>query len=187
MYSLSDLKVGVTITHDGAPYQITRAEHSKQARSAAVLRVKMKNLITGQVLEQTYSGSDSIQEADLEQKSANFQYADEKELTFMDNETYDQFGLSLEASGDAVNYVKAGDDCRVMYFEGKPVALSLPPKVELKVTEAPPGIKGDSAANVTKKVTLETGYEVSVPLFINQGETIRINTDTGEYVERVKE
>lgn len=187
MYSISDLKVGKTLTHDGAPYIVVKAEHSKQARSAAVLRVKMKNLITGQMLEQTYSQSDSIEEADLETKSANFQYADEDGLTFMDNDTYDQFTLAPDAAGDAVNYVKAGEDCRVMYYEGKPVSVSLPPKVDLEVTEAPPGIKGDSASNVTKKVTLETGYEVDVPLFINQGEKIRINTETGDYVERVNE
>lgn len=185
MYSISDLKVGVTITYQNAPYQIIKAEHSKQARSAAVLRVKMKHLITGQVLENTFQQSDSVQEADLEQKSANFQYADAEGLTCMDNETYDQFTLSAEVAGDAVNYIKPGEDVKVLYYEGKPVALSLPPKVELEVTEAPPGIKGDSAGNVTKKVILETGYEVSVPLFINQGEIIRINTETGDYVERV--
>lgn len=184
MYSMSDLKVGTAITHDGAPYEIIKAEHSKQARSAAVLRAKLKNMITGQVLDHTFQGGDTIQPADLERKKTNFMYRDEDGFHFMDNETYDQFALNADAVGNAANYINDGEDVDMMYYEGKPVNLSLPPKVVLTVVEAPPGVKGDSAGNVTKKVKVETGYEVNVPLFINEGEKIRINTDTGEYVER---
>lgn len=182
---MTDLKVGTIITHEGAPYQIIRAEHSKQARSAAVLRAKMKNLITGQVLDKTYQSSDSMEAAELENKKANYQYRDEEGLTFMDNDTYDQFILDNEAAGENVHYIKEGEDVNVMYYEGKPVSIALPPKVVLEVTESPPGIKGDSASNVTKKVKLETGYEVSVPLFINKGDKVKVNTETGDYVERV--
>lgn len=182
---MTDLKVGTVISHDGAPYQIIKSDHSKQARSAAVLRTKMKNLITGQVLEQTFQSSDSIQPADLSVKKANFQYRDEDVFTFMDNETFDQFQLSHDAVDDLENYITEGEDADVMYYEGKPVGVTIPPKVVLEVVESPPGIKGDSASNVTKKVKLETGYELNVPLFINKGEKIRVNTETGEYVERV--
>lgn len=185
MYSISDIKVGTAITYEGAPYRIIRATHSKQARSAAVLRTKMKNLITGQVLEHTFGSGDSVQPADLERAVANFQYREGDEFMFMNNDTYDQFSLDAESVGELGNYVKEGEDVDVMYYEGKPVTIALPPKVVLTVVEAPPGVKGDSASNVTKKVKLETGYEVSVPLFINEGEKIRINTDTGDYVERV--
>lgn len=187
MLSISDIKVGTSITWNGEPYTVTRAEHSKQARSAAVLRVKMKNLINGNVLENTFQQSDSIEAADLQQKKANFLYRDGEAFTFMDNDTFDQFELSGDAVGDAGNYVKEGEDVRVLYYEGKPVSVALPPKVVLEVVEAPPGVKGDSASNVTKKVTLETGYEVAVPLFINRGEKIRINTESGEYVERAND
>ncbi|MFH1425827.1 MAG: elongation factor P [Candidatus Kerfeldbacteria bacterium] len=187
MYTISDLKVGTVINHDGAPYQIMKAEHSKQARSAAVLRVKMRNLATGQVLDKTFQQSDSVEPADMEKKEANFQYSDDSGFIFMDNETYDQFTLDHEAVGGYKNYIKEGEDITVDYFDGKPIGISLPVKVELKVVESPPGIKGDSASNVTKKVKLETGYEVPVPLFVKEGDKIRVNTDTGEYVERVAE
>src|SRR3989339_311965 len=185
MYSMSDLKVGKIITHENAPYQIVKAEHSKQARSAAVLRTKMRNLITGQMLEQTFQSGDTAQEADLENIQVNFLYKDAANFVFMNNETYDQFELSAQAVGDDWRYIKEGEDVVVMFFEGKPVSLALPPKVDLKVTEAPPGVKGDSATNATKKVKLETGYEVGVPLFIKEGNMVRVNTESGEYVERV--
>jgi len=184
MYSMNDLKVGTSITHEGAPFVVVRAEHSKQARAAAVLRTKIKNLITSQMLEVTFQGGDSVQPADLDRKQANFQYTDGDEYTFMDNTSYEQFYLSKDAVGTVSDFIKEGEDVDVMYFQDKPVTVVVPPKVVLEVTEAPPGVKGDSAANVTKKVKLETGYEVNVPLFIEQGEKIRINTDTGEYVER---
>ncbi|MBI2410377.1 MAG: elongation factor P [Candidatus Kerfeldbacteria bacterium] len=181
---MSDLKVGTTITHEGAPYQIIRAEHSKQARSAAVLRTKMRHVITGQVLEKTFQSGDTLQPADLERAKANYLYKDDEGLTFMNNQTFDQFLLPHSAVGEVANYVKEGEDVDVLYFEGKPVSVAVPAKVTLTVVESPPGVKGDSASNVTKKVKLETGHEVSVPLFVNQGDKIRINTSTGEYVER---
>lgn len=181
---MSDLKVGTVITYDGAPYQIVRAEHSKQARSAAVLRTKMKNLITGQMLDRTFQGGDTVEEADLERRKVNILYKDDSGFTFMDNENYEQFTLTEETLGDSKWYIKEGEDVEVMFYEGKPVTVALPPKVSLSVVEAPPGVKGDSASNVTKKVKVETGYEVSVPLFINEGDVIRINTDSGDYVER---
>lgn len=184
MYSMNDLKVGVVINYNGAPYQIIRTDHLKQARSAAVLRTKMRNLITQQVLEYTFKPGESIVPADVENKKMNFLYTDEKGATFMDNATFEQFTLSVSVVGETHNYIKEGEDVEIMMFEGKPVAIVLPPKVALKVVEAPPGVKGDSASNVTKKVKVETGYELAVPLFVKEGDNIRINTSTGEYVER---
>ena len=184
---MSDIKVGTVVTYQNAPFQVVKAEHSKQARSAAVLRVKMKNLISGAVLEQTFQQSDTIQEADVVRKPANYQYNDGEEFTFMDNDTFDQFTLGKSAVGETANYIKEGEDVQVMYFEGKPVSVDVPPKVTLVVTQAPPGVRGDSAGNITKTVTLETGYEVNVPMFINEGEKVRINTETGQYVERVND
>lgn len=187
MLSMSELKVGTTFKHENAPFIVVAAEHSKQARAAAVLRTKVKNLITGQVLEITFGGNDSVQEADLERRKANFQFREGDVYTFMDNNTFDQFELSGTAVGTVGNFIKEGEDVEVMFYEGKPVSATVPPKVVLTVVEAPPGVKGDSASNVTKKVKLETGYEVNVPLFINQGEKIRVNTDTGDYVERAND
>lgn len=187
MYTISDLKVGTVISYEGAPYQITKAEHSKQARSAAVLRTKMRNLATGQVLDKTFQQSDQLEPADMDKKKVNFLYSDENEFTFMDNETFEQFALPADAVGDSSNYIKEGEDVTVNYFDGKPIGLDIPIKVVLTVVEAPPGIKGDSASNVTKIVKTETGYELPVPLFVNEGDKVRINTDTGEYVERATE
>ncbi len=187
MLSISNIKVGTAISMNGEPYVVTKTEHSKQARSAAVLRVKLKNLIGGQVLDHTFQQSDKVEEADLERRTANYQYKEDDRFIFMDNETFDQFDLDSAAVGDSAAYIKEGEDVDVLFYEGKPVSISVPPKVDLLVTQAPPGIKGDSASNVTKKVTLETGYDVAVPLFINKGEKIRINTETGQYVERVNE
>lgn len=181
---MNDLKVGVVMTYNGAPYQVIRSEHSKQARSAAVLRAKLKNLITGQVLDKTFQQGDSILPADLGKIVANFLYRDAEGFHFMDNKTFDQFVLSDVVVGAAANYIIDGEDVQLVTFEGKPVAVSLSPKVVLTVVEAPPGVKGDSASNVTKKVKCNTGYELSVPLFVNEGENIRINTETGAYVER---
>jgi elongation factor P len=112
-------------------------------------------------------------------------YREGNAFNFMDNVSYEQFAFDLEQIGDISNYVREGEDLDVMIYNDKPVSVSLPPKVELKVVEAPPGVKGDSASNATKRIKLETGYEISVPLFIKEGEVIRINTETGEYVERV--
>lgn len=184
MLSFNQIKLGAVIDVNGQPFQIIKAEHSKTARSGAVLRAKMKNLIDGSVLENTYKQSDTFQEADLSRSKANFMYREGDQFHFMDNETYEQFALDLETVGDISRYVKEGDDVEIMSFNQKPVSLSLPPKVTLKVTQAPPGVKGDTAGNATKRVTVETGYQVDVPLFIKEGEMIRVNTDTGAYSER---
>ena len=141
-------------------------------------------MIDGSVLDKTFQGNDKAEEADTEKKKANFMYADENNANFMDNESYEQFTIGLEGIGDKIKFLKDGVDVDVLYFESDPVAIDLPIKMEFKVTSAPPGVKGNSAGNVTKKVVIETGIEISVPLFINEGDTIRINTDTGEYAER---
>ncbi len=179
MLSFNQIKLGTVLDINGQPFQVIKAEHSKTARSGAVLRAKLKNLIDGSVLENTYKQSDSVAQADLGRSKANFMYREGDQFHFMDNETYEQFALDLETVGDISRYV-----VEIMSFNQKPVSLSLPPKVTLKVTQAPPGIKGDTAGNATKRVTVETGYQVDVPLFIKEGEDIRINTDTGSYSER---
>ncbi|MCX6786088.1 MAG: elongation factor P [Candidatus Komeilibacteria bacterium] len=185
MLSISDIKLGTVITHNGQPYIVIFAQHVKQGRGGANLKTKLKNLITGANLEITYSGSDKATEADLERAKANFLYKEGGKYFFMDNDTFEQFELSDEVIGEGAGFLKEGLTVDVLIFEGHPVSLKLPAKVELMITEAPPGVKGDTAGAAMKIAKLETGKDVKVPLFINQGEVIRVNTETGEYVERV--
>ncbi len=185
MLSFNEIKLGSALNIDGQPYLVVKTDHLKMGRGGAVLRTKMRNLINGAVLERTFKPSDQMIEADLEQRRANFLYREGAVFNFMDNESYEQFTIDQESVGPMANYVKDGEDVDVLYFNQKPVSISLPPKVSLKVVQAPPGVKGDSATNATKRVTLETGYEIDVPLFIKEGEMLRINTATGQYVERV--
>ncbi len=184
MLSISEIKLGKLIQVAGEPYAVIKADHHKMGRGGAVLKVKLRNLISGNVLEKTFQGNEKAEEAAVEKKKVNFMYQDEKNAHFMDNESFEQFSLPTEQLGEKKKFMKDGIDIDALYFEGRPVAIDLPIKLELKVVSAPPGVKGNSAGNVTKVVTLETGAEVNAPMFINEGDLIRINTDTGEYVER---
>lgn len=185
MLSISEIKVGKVIQVNSEPFVVTRADHHKMGRGGAVLKVKLKNLINGNVLDKTFQGNDKAEEANTEKKKANYMYADETNANFMDNENFEQFSLSLESIGDKQKYLKEGTDVDVLYFDNLPVAIELPIKMEFKVVSAPPGVKGNSAGNVTKQVELETGMTINAPMFVNEGDVIRVNTDTGEYVERV--
>lgn len=189
MLSMNEIKTGKVIKWNNQPYVVVKTEHSKQARSAAILRVKIKNLLTGAMLENTFQSGDKAEEADLERgKKAQYLYKDGSNAYFMDQENFEQFDLPTDQIKTQLNYLSDGDNVLYMSFEGKPVALDLPPKVSLRVTEAPEGAKGDSAqGRVTKTITLESDYELQAPLFIKEGDLIKINTETGEYVERVKE
>jgi len=184
MLSINEIKIGKIIEVSNEPYIIIKTDHHKMGRGGAVLKTKLRNLINGNILDKTFQGNDKADEASTEKKKINFMYKDENEAYFMDNETYDQFSLSLEQIGDKKKFLKDGTDINALYFNNKPVAIEPPVKIDLKVVSAPPGVKGNSAGNVTKMVTVETGFEISAPMFINEGDVIRINTDTGEYVER---
>ena len=185
MLSISDIKVGTVFKYNDAPYQAISVNHSKQARSAAVLQAKIKNLITGQTLEKNFRASDKFDEANVLKKKASFLYKDGDKFYFMDSETFDQFFLDKEMVGEYERYLTESLVVDILSFEERIIGIVLPPKVELKVTEAPEGVRGDSTGNVTKTIQVETGYRLNSPMFINEGETIRVNTETGEYVERV--
>jgi elongation factor P len=184
MLSINEIKTGKLLSVSGEPYAVIKADHHKMGRGGAVLKVKLKNLITGNILDKTFQGNDKAEEAATEKKKANFMYKDDSVANFMDNETYEQFSISLEQIGERQKFLRDGTDVDILYFENKPVAIDLPIKIELKVVSAPPGVKGNSAGSVTKVVELETGAEISTPMFVNEGDVIRVNTDTGEYVER---
>jgi len=184
MLNFNEIKTGRVIKVNDQPFIIIKTDHHKMGRGGAVLKIKCRNLINGSILEQTYQGAEKAEEAATETKKANFMYKDKDEAYFMDNASYEQFGLAIEDIGDSARFLKEGVDVDVLYFEDRPVSVSLPIKMDFKVTSAPPGVKGNSAGNVNKTVEIETGAQISVPMFINEGDIIRINTDTGEYVER---
>lgn len=184
MISLGSIKRGMAIVYNREPYIVTDAAHSKQGRAGAVLRAKIKNLKNGSVIETTFQGNDKIEPADLAHKRVQFLYADEFGAHFMD-QSYEQVSLSRGVIEDSLGYLKEGQEIDVLIWEHNPVNIKLPPKVDLKVTEAPPAIKGDTANNPSKTVTLETGISVQTPMFVKVGDVVRVNTETGEYVERV--
>jgi elongation factor P len=184
---MNDLKrLGTVIKINNEPYIVIESQHSKSARSKACVRTKLKNLINGAVLERTFNASDKIEGADVGRSKANFLYKDGNEAHFMDSNSYEQFSISLEVIGGQINFLKEGLDVDVMLYENKPISIILPPKVNLKITETEPAVRGDTAqGSVTKKAKLETGATINVPIFIKQDEMVRVNTETGEYVERV--
>ncbi|MFZ5364740.1 MAG: elongation factor P [Patescibacteria group bacterium] len=183
--SLHGIKIGTTLNYEGEPYVVVSANFMRCQQRKPVMQTKMKNLINGKVIEYNFKPGEKIETADLARNSANYLYSDGDESYFMDNETFEQFSLGKEIVGAMTNYLMDGQDVDVLKFEGKPVSIDLPKKVDLKVTEAPPGIKGDSSQGATKQITVETGLQLQAPLFIKEGDVIRINTETGEYVERV--
>ena len=185
MLSLNEIKIGGVIQISGEPFLIVKTDHHKMGRGGAVLKVKLKNLISGSVLDKTFQGNEKAEEAETEKKKANFMYKDENEVYLMDNDSYEQFSIPVDQVGEKVKFLKEGIDIDTLYFQDKPIAINLPIKVELKVVSSPPGVKGNSVGNVTKQVELETGAKINVPMFINEGDIIRINTETEEYAERV--
>ena len=185
MLEFNELKLNKIISLNNQPYKIVLAQHSKQARSGAVLRTKLKNLISGEVLEKTFNSGDKAEEANLERIKANFLYNDENEYYFMTQETFEQFSLSKESLVDQTIFLNEGTVVDVLKFNNKPVSINLPTKMDFEVISSPPGIKGDTAGTANKQVTIETGAKIKCPLFVKQGDIIKINTETKEYVERV--
>ena len=187
MLNISEIKVGKKIVIDSAPYTVISSEHSKMGRAGAVLRTKLKNLANGAVMEKTFQGADKVKEADITKAKAQYLYADGDQYHFMDNDTYDQFPLNKNVIGDAPNYLTEGLEVTMLNFNGNPINIELPVKVTLEVTEAPPGLKGDTQSGGDKLVTVETGAQVTTPLFIETGDRIIINTERGDYVSKSQE
>ncbi|MBU1992506.1 MAG: elongation factor P [Patescibacteria group bacterium] len=185
MYSISDLKIGTAIRLEGETYIITSSQHSKQARGGGVMKTTMKNLVTGSTVQKTFQGNDKIEPADVAFSRAQFLYSDGSDFHFMDSESYEQFSLPADNIGDLKDFMVDGQNVDIQNINGSPINVKIPPKVALKVTQTDPGVKGDTASGGSKPATLETGYVVQVPLFVNEGDKIRVNTESGEYVERV--
>jgi elongation factor P len=185
MLSISEIKTGKVLQINNEPYVVVKTEHHKMGRGGAVLKVKLKNLITAGVLERTFQGNDKVEEADVEKGRANYMYSDDENANFMDNSSFEQFFLPLDQIGEKTKFLKEGIDVDVLYFQSRPVTIDLPIKMDFKVISAPPGVKGNSVGSISKVVEIETGAMINAPMFINEGDMIRINTDTGEYAERV--
>lgn len=184
MLTMNDLRQGATLVENGDPWVVVESDFMKKAQRRPVMRTKIRNLRTGQVIHKTYKQGDSIPEADVVKTKAQFLYGSNNQYTFMDQESYEQYALSREQIGDGAKFLRDGMEVQLIRFEGSPVAVELPMKVEMKVIQAAPGIRGDSASNIMKEATLDGGMRVQVPLFIKEGDTVRIDTRTGEYVER---
>lgn len=187
MYNASDLRKGLKIEIDGEPYVVTVFEFSKPGKGQSLYRCKLKNMITGVIIDPTYRSGDTFKPADLSERKMQYLYNQDDEFWFMDVENYEQSLLKEDQVGDARNYLIDNLEVDILFFGDRPIGITLPNFVDLTVTKADPWAKGDSVTGDTKPITLETGYELRVPPFIEEGGKITIDTRTGEYVTRVKE
>ncbi len=186
MISASEFRNGVTFEMDGNVMQVVEFQHVKPGKGAAFVRTKMKNVITGAVTETSFNPTAKFESAYVEKKDMEYSYNDGDLYYFMDNETFDMLPINADVLGDGFRFVKENMTCKVMSYKGKVFGVEPPTFVELEVTQTDPGFKGDTATNVTKPAILETDTEIKVPLFINPGDKIKIDTRTGEYLERAK-
>ena len=179
-----DFKTGLTVMVDGDPWQVIDFMHVKPGKGAAILKTKMKNLKTGSTQERNFNASTKFEAAMIEKKSAQYSYSAGDVYYFMDMETYETIPISAEQVGDSLKFVKENMMCKILQYKGNVFGIEPPTFVELEVTQTEPGVKGDTATGATKPATLETGAVIMVPLFINEHDMIRVDTRTGEYMER---
>lgn len=184
MISSNDFRPGVTIEYDGNVWQIVDFQHVKPGKGAAFVRAKMKNIQTGAVVERTFNPGEKLPKAHIDRRDMQYLYESDEEYNFMDNENFEQIIMTSEQLGTAKNFLKENMNIEVMFFQGLVIGVELPYSVELRVVETDPGIRGDTATGGTKPAKLETGYTVKVPLFINTDDVLRIDTRSGEYIER---
>ena len=185
MISTGDLKKGVSIELDGQLFTIADWQHIKMGRGGAIVRIKLKNLRTGAIVERTFDAGERFQRAYLDRHTVQYSYHDDDFYHFMDNDTYEMVQFTEQQLGDAKYYLLDGMQLEVAYYNDEPITVDLPVTVDLTVTYTEPGFKGDTATGGTKPATLETGLVVQVPLFVSTGDKIKVKTDAGTYVERV--
>lgn len=186
MYDTSDIRKGLKITIDGVPFVFVEFQFVKPGKGQAFTRSKMRNMISGSIMEKTWKQGEKFPRADLEERQMQFLYKEGEDFVFMDTGNYEQIQLGADQMADTAEYLLDGTMVDILLFEGRAIGITPPTFVELKVVETEPGFKGDTSGNTGKPATMNTGLKVQVPLFVNEGETIRIDTRTGEYVERVK-
>lgn len=188
MVSTSDFRKGRKILFQDEPYMVLEFVHVKPGKGGAFVRTKMKNLITGLVREETFRSGEKFEDPGLEYRDMQFLYQDENLYNFMDQESFEQVELNKSQIEEALDFLKEQEIYNIVYFQDKPITVTPPIFMNLRVTSAPPGVKGNTAqGGATKPITLETGLVIQAPLFINEGETIKVDTRSAEYIERVKE
>jgi elongation factor P len=185
MIATGDLRKGIAIEFDGNLYRIEDFQHVKMGRGSAYVKLKLRNIRKGDITERTFQAGERFQRATLDKSEVQFLYRDENTFHFMNTTSYDQFAIDLARLGSAVHFLKENAMVGLMTYGDEPIAVEMPPSVEMEVTYTEPGIKGDTATGGTKPATIETGYTVQVPLFVNTGDHIRVDTRTGTYLERV--
>ena len=185
MYDITDLKPGRAINLDGEPYIVINSQFGRKSQSKANMQCKLKNLKTGSIVARNFQGSEKIEPADVGYRRVQYLYNNGDAFTFMDSENYDQFDLSKDVVGDNALYLVDGNEVDALMFEDNPIGIQLKATVDLKVVETIPGVKGDTATGGNKPAKLESGLTVNVPLFINEGDTVKVNTETGLYMTRV--
>ncbi len=184
MISAGDFRKGITFEMNGEPYVVLDFQHVKPGKGAAFVRTKHRNLKSGSIREETFNPSDKFPKALIETKEMQYLYNDGELYHFMDNETFEQIPLTYDEVEGAIKFLKENDTATIKFYQGRPFQVDAPNFVELIITETEPGIKGDTASNVTKNATVETGAVIHVPLFINEGDKVRIDTRTGDYMSR---
>jgi len=186
MYESSDLRKGLKIEIDGDPYVVVQFDFVKPGKGQALYKCRLKNMVSGAQFDKTYRSGEKINKADLEEVKMEYLYFDGEAYCFMNSSNYEQEFITADQLGDAKDLLKDNTECDVLMFDGRPIGVTLPIFMELEVTKADPWIKGDTASGDSKPATLETGYQLQVPPFVEEGELLKIDTRTGEYVERVK-
>lgn len=185
MYSASDLRKGLKVEIDGEPWVIIDYDFCKPGKGQALYRCKLKNMISGNTMDKTYRSVEKIGKPNLAEKDVFYSYLDGDFYIFSDAETYEEYRLASQSLGDQVYFLMEDSACKILFFNDQPIEVTLPLFIEKEITHTEPGARGDTATNVTKPAKIDNGYELQVPIFVNQGDVIKIDTRTGEYVERI--
>lgn len=185
MYSASDLRKGLKIEIDGVPWVVTDFDFCKPGKGTALYRCKMKNMVAGNTMDKTYRPNDKIAKPALEERDYYYSYEEGDAYVFSDAETYDEVRVTSELLGNGKYFLIENMDCKILNHNGQPIDVTLPNFIDKEITNTEPGVRGDTATNVTKSARIDNGYEIHVPLFINEGDIVKIDTRTGEYSERV--
>ncbi|GAB6138824.1 elongation factor P [Halanaerobaculum tunisiense] len=185
MITTKDFQTGLTIKLDGELYKIVGYDHTKPGKGGAYLQTELKNLETGQTINKRFKSGEKVEQAYIDTRTFQFLYQDGEGYVFMDQENYEQISLNQDQIGDAAQFIKENSEIKVEMYQDKPIGVELPTFVELEVTDAPPAVMGDTVSGGTKQVTVETGAEIEVPLFIEEGDVLKIDTRSCEYAERV--
>jgi len=184
-YSTAEFRKGLKIEISGEPFIMVESQHVKPGKGGAFVRTRLKSLTSGNVLEKTFRSGEKVDVPDLEEKTMSFLYRDDTGYWFMDNETYEQMSLTEDQIGNAIGYLDENVEVKILFHNKTPIGIELPMFMELRIAETSPGVKGNTAAGGSKPATLKTGITIQVPLFVNEGEVVKVDTRTGEYMERV--